>query len=474
MVKKPGSSNQTVAVWEQDPGSGAQPDGGALLNVPAPHLDQTPYPLATKSKAPAIKVYKPGTTEFRYWAGSAAARRGADFWGTIVPKGTTWEGDVGDQLTLKFDEGDDLNAFYDRTGLSFFHGTSAGRTVYSGESPDIVCHELGHAVLDSIRPQFWDAANFEVPAFHESFGDMSALLTALQVPSLRDGVLQETGGVLYRNSRLSRLAEQLGWAIRQQAPDAVDKDCLRNAVNQFVYRDPNTLPDSAPAAELCREAHSFSRVFTSAFFESLGGMLRVLAGSNPATSDQLLQASQDMAKILVAAILQTPVVPAFFSQVAGHMIAVAAGQAGNPYGEAIKSAFVRHGILSVQSAATVSAVTLSAQAIRPQEPTQLPTTRISVAEFGLSVDTILVHVGAQKRFEVAGSAVGGGSAQSLTHDETAKRYVEDLIRRGRLDTGRFGNSKSAVTHPYALKTHALVEENHEVYLRRLRIDCDFD
>ena len=66
------------------------------------------------------------------------------------------------------------------------HGSAAGRTVFSGESPDVVCHELGHAILDSLKPQLFDAASMEVAAFHESFGDMSASLSALQLPSLRE------------------------------------------------------------------------------------------------------------------------------------------------------------------------------------------------------------------------------------------------------------------------------------------------
>src|SRR5262249_30524837 len=82
---------------------------------------------------------------------------------------------------VDLDFGVDLNAFYDREGLKFFHGSGAGRTVFSGESPDIVCHELGHALLDSFKPQLFDAASIEVAAFHESFGDMSAILSALQL-----------------------------------------------------------------------------------------------------------------------------------------------------------------------------------------------------------------------------------------------------------------------------------------------------
>ena len=194
-------------------------------------------------------------------------------------------------------------------------------TVYSGESPDIVCHEMGHAILDAIKPQLWGAASHEAAAFHESFGDMSAILSALQLQSLRTAILHDTGGHLYQSSRLSRLAEQLGTAIRAQHPDAVNPDCLRNAVNSFTYQDPINLPQMAPAVQLSSEPHSLSRVFTGACFEALAGMLAAKAAdcSSP-TEQELLAASQDMGDILVAGARQVPVVSNFYAQVAAAMV----------------------------------------------------------------------------------------------------------------------------------------------------------
>src|SRR6185295_11542200 len=154
------------------------------------------------------------------------------------------------------DDGVDLNAFYtrggfgDAPGLHFFHDTVGGRTFFSGESPDVACHEMGHAFLDAIRPQLFDVASVEAAAFHESFGDMTAILSNLQIPSFRQTVFNETQGKINRASRLSRLAEQLGAAIRVQHPDAVARDCLRNAANSFFYRDPQTIPPSGPASQL--------------------------------------------------------------------------------------------------------------------------------------------------------------------------------------------------------------------------------
>ena len=71
-----------------------------------------------------------------------------------------------------------------------------GVTYFSAESPDVACHEMGHAVLDAVRPQLWNAQSIEAAAFHESFGDMTAILSALQVPSFAQPVFNETHGNL--------------------------------------------------------------------------------------------------------------------------------------------------------------------------------------------------------------------------------------------------------------------------------------
>jgi hypothetical protein len=104
--------------------------------------------------------------------------------------------------------------------------------------------------------------NAYVAAFHESFGDMSAILSALQLDSVRAKVIQETGGRLNVNSELSRLAPQLGWAIRQLSPTAVDADCLRNAANRFFYQDPDDLPpppQQVNSLPRCIPSRAFSR-----------------------------------------------------------------------------------------------------------------------------------------------------------------------------------------------------------------------
>jgi hypothetical protein len=466
-----------INAWEDDPAAGNQPSGGQVIQRPVPVLRDQPLPIRIvhPASAPEAKPHPPGTAEFRYWTAAEALRRGADLWGALLP-GLSWE--VGPILPVDLDFGVDLNAFYDRVGLKFFHGVAAGRTVFSGESPDVVCHELGHALLDSFKPQLFDAASIEVAAFHESFGDMSALLSALQLPSVREGVLAETGGVLRRASRLSRLAEQLGWAIRQSAPSAVEPDCLRNAVNSFFYRDPDTLPTTAPATSLSSEPHSFSRVFTGAFFEGLAGML---ATQDTRDEAALLQVSQDIGAILVQGIRAASVVPTFFSQVAASMLAVGASRfSAQGYEAPLRSGFVRHGVLppSMAVAATHAPVRIAALAATSESKT-LPTLQLSVAEYGLGVPSIVVYAAAEpKRLQVTGAALAVGAAPSPGEDQAAKSFFEDLLRRGRLKVAKAAKSaaeivRAAAPSTHETHTHELRREGRHMVLRRVRIDCAF-
>lgn len=469
-----------IAAWEQDPGSGNSPDGGQLIQIPAPDLSASKLPtvIENPAKAPEAQVYKIASPEFRYWAAAAALDRASEFWSIQVPD-IKWQ--AGKILPVDLYHGDDLNAYYDRVGLRFFQGNVGSRTFYSGESPDVVCHEHGHAVLDSVKPQLWDAASIEVAAFHESFGDMSAILCQLQVPSLRHTVLLETGKALYRSSRLSRLAEQLGWAIRQSNPTAVDPDCLRNAVNSFFYQDPDTLPSYAPGSSLSSEPHSFSRIFTSSFFEGLANMFK---SRDAQDEENLLQVSLDMGKILINAVQAASVVPTFFSQVAVNMMQAAASLfPKNNYVQALKAGFLKHGIVSPASSGILTLASLKknkvVQNLDHSSGTELPKFSLAVHEYGLGSDHIVVHSAAEvKHFDVAGANSDIGSMEAPAEDVAAKAFLEDLLRRGRLkledgenDTVGFG---SPGIEGHDRHTHILKKEGKDLILKRIRIDCCFN
>jgi hypothetical protein len=473
----PRAAGADILAWENDPYAQSRPTKPPALAAPivrpVPNLAAAALGVSIVESRPSPARYNPGSAEFRYWTAAEALRRAADFWAPLLPSGTRWYSTVGARLSVTLDAGEDLNAYYDRNGLDFFHGPAGRMIVYSGESPDVVCHEFGHAVLDALRPQLWNAATAEAAAFHESFGDMSALLTALQLQSMRERVLLDTDNRLYRTSQLSRLAEQLGWAIRQSYPDAVDTDCLRNAVNSFFYKDPTTLPPSAPASLLSSEPHSFSRVFTGAFFEALGGIFATF----DANEANLQQASIDAAKILIKAVQAAPVVPSYYSQVAAGMLRAAPDK----YNQALSGAFMRHGILSPESAhSMVAAPSIAAAEMTRLSgvPTDLPTVPIDCAEYGLGIDVILMHVPSQpKRFNVAGAAPDVGSLTSPAHDQAAKAFMEDLVRLGRVDLKPGVGARPAevaLQHPGRKKTHRLEKTGNGVVLKRIHFDCGFD
>ena len=472
-----GSPGTLVACWEDDPGEPTLSPPLSPIQVPVPDQSATPLPFKISGTAPQPGVFQPGTPEFRYFAAAAALRRTADFWSGIVPSGTSWE--VGNVLPVELDSGVDLNAFYtrggdgDSPGLHFFHDSVSGRVYYSGESPDVVCHEMGHGVLDAIRPQLFDAQTIEAAAFHEGFADCSALLSALQVPSFRAVLLSDTGGVLGRSSRWSRVAEQLGFAIRDGHPDAVDPDCLRNASNSFFYTDPQQLPPSAPASQLSSEPHSFSRVFSGAFLNVLAGIFTTIGDNSDAS---LVKTAQDGAHLLIGAILTAPVVPDYFSQVAAAMVQFGEGSPFNgKYHDVIQSAFVRKGILSLQAAATLRGVPkppargVSAMKGRAEE---LPRVAISAAAYGLKQPVVKVHIAAEiKHLGVTGAA-SAGTAEPRGGQNAAESYTEDLFQRGHVDLGAHGDT--GLKHPFSFKTHRIVEEKGDLVLKRITFDCGFD
>ena len=474
-----------VASWEDDPGDPKSHPPLSPVTVSVPNQAASPLPYKLAGKAPLPQIYQSGTTNFVYYATASALRRTANFWGGILPAGTRWQ--VGKVLPVSIDSGVDLNAFYTRggggesPGLHFFHASVGGRIYFSGESPDVCCHEMGHAVLDALRPQLFDAQTIEAAAFHESFGDISALLSALQVASFRQTVLSETESAINRASRLSRLAEQLGAAIRVGHPDAVDPDCLRNAANSFFYTDPQTLPPGAPASQLSSEPHSFSRVFTSGFLDALAGVFRL---QGPPSSDGLVQATQDIARLLVAGVRNASVVPDYYSQVAAQM--VQAGEAApfnGRYRDVLKSAFVRRGILSLQAATTLGG--LSRQAVRamtiaagrgeaPIGARALPVAAISAAPYGLKKSVLKVQTaGEPKHLAVTGSSRLIGPTEPRSAQNAAESYTEDLFQRGHVNVGRHAHATTGLRHPYSFKTHVIVEEGGDLMLRRTTFDCGF-
>ena len=490
--------------WPTDPMGGVPP---LQLPVPAMPGAQLPTRIIAPARAPAPQIHPLGTDGFRYWTAAEAMRRAASFW--VAAGARAWHRDIGASIPVRLDDGIDLNAYYARNdfpaedvkqGLSFFHDTvrdvAAGRqiTVFSGESPDVVAHEFGHAVLDSLKPALFELASIEAAAFHESFGDMSAILTALQLPSVRQAVLEETDGNLRRNSSVSRVAEQLGFAIRQRSPAAVDRDSLRNAANSFVYVDPLTLPSTGPATQLTRAAHNFSRVFTGAFLEALGGMVARQA-SRP-RADDVEQASADMGRILAQGASAAPVSTRFFQSVAEQMVLVDANLFAGKYAEALTTAFVRRGLMPVRSLAAPEAVAstparagaaaarfsaaASGRAPRAAGTDKPVEVAIDGAAVGLPVKTLYVNAPPVDDISTpAGSMMAGVAAREtlvIPRVTDVQAFVEALIVRGRVTlpatAGRRRGLVASLSKARKHATHYLsTRADESLELKRISFEC---
>jgi hypothetical protein len=446
-----------VRVWEDDPMAGAVPVERAQASLP-----KAPMGITIDVEAPAATLYEPGTPEFRYWQAADALARATAFWASVVPPGTTWQ--AGTTMPVRLDAGDRLNAVYTRADLRFFRTNVAGTTVATAESADVVSHELGHAVLDAVRPQLWDAMSHEVAAFHESFGDISAILVALQQPAVRDEVLAETGGALYRSSRLSRVAEQLGWGQRQRQPCSAEADCLRNAVNCFAYQKPTALPTTSPAVLLSSAPHSFSRVFTGAFFQMYAGMVVLLR--RPPTTDDLRTASADAGRLLVTAVQSAPIVADYLAQVAAHIVEADKALFDGRYASAIEFGMAGRGILSLPSARAVAGAPAPA-AFAALADGQLPTAAFTGSEFGLDRPVVLRVPGQPRRLAALSAASDGGSMAASPAEEVAAGFLRELLARQRVALPGDG-ADPAQSGP--LKTHRLADRGDHLEVERVLVD----
>jgi len=511
-----------INIFEDDPFSEnnptANPATAATIAVAVPANSNPALQTRTVESQPVPARYTPGTADFRFWVAQEALARGINFWTPLLPPGTRWTAISPLRVTLA--AGQSLNASYNRAlGLRFFQQTVQNVTITAAESPDVVCHELGHAILDAIRPELFSAANVEGAAFHESFGDITSILAALQLPSLRAKVLAETQGRLNVNSRLSRVAEQLGWGIRQLSPTAVDSDSLRNAANRFFYQPPSQLPPSAPSTQLSTEEHSYSRVFTGAFLDALAGMVNTVGG---ASDTNLLVVSRDLGQLLIDAVLIAPITARYFSQVAANMIQADQTRNGGRYRNALRRAFVQHGILAPAAAAALAEAPtpeavevpvpettkgmagagIAAETTQtvlayggdvkdshlagPEDAPELPTRQVAIGP-GLA---LRVHVAVEhERFAAAPTATGGGVIEDEDPEEDARSFVEDLIQLGRIEfevvkgiAPEFGGMPGEAS-PKMLemlrtaseevhdKTHVVIATPDGPILKRLRFNC---
>jgi Fungalysin metallopeptidase (M36) len=281
---------------------------------------------------------QPGTPDFLFWQCRQAAISGMKAWELHAGILRNWFNGrrihLVQNAVAEFGAPPDLNAYYDRTSFQFFEFTGGGKTTFSGESTDVVAHEIGHGLLDAIRPDLWDTPYLEVNAFHEAFGDCMALLTALADSKTRQAFLSRRNN----HNFLETTAEDLSEAIRRVAPNH-NAAAPRRALNTLNWQLPSTLPNDGGPGVLINESHSFAQIFNGCFYD----LMRNLVGST-VTQTALRHAVRTAGRLLVAGARNAPESLRFF-QAVGRAMSLADQEINDGANrDAIGQAFGSHNI----------------------------------------------------------------------------------------------------------------------------------
>ncbi len=231
------------------------------------------------------------------------------------------------------------NAYYsrDEKALKFFffkaNNQPAGSPdVFTCRSLDIVAHETGHAILDALKPDWF---SFNAPAqtggLHESFGDITAILTILSQLDLVEYIVAQTKSDLHRRNILAALAEQFGNALGM--PNG-----LRGADNDLKL------------SEVTDEVHDISQVFTGAVYDILADIFT--ANRNPRLRDDavtLYETGQYMAGLIIRSIEKAPANNAIYADVAKAAIEIATADGHPDYAIFIEKHFTLREVLGPQA-----------------------------------------------------------------------------------------------------------------------------
>lgn len=162
---------------------------------------------------------------------------------TIIPHAGYWE-----------------NAYYDRStgALHFFYFEGVdGSPVFTCLSHDIITHELGHAVLDGLKPYYNEISSPATSGFHEFFGDAIAIATKLTHRPIAALVAGRQDAVT-STSVITNIAAGFGANLSANYGSLANA-YLRSAANNKKMKD----------VEHLYQEHLYSEVLTGAYYSFL-------------------------------------------------------------------------------------------------------------------------------------------------------------------------------------------------------------
>jgi len=323
------------------------------------------------------------------------------------------------------DAGKDFNAYYSRQAgsLNFFHDTDpkTNQVVFSGKSGEVVSHEVGHAMLDGIRPDYLGTWGTDPGGFHESFGDIMGMLMALQDDKSVEVIARQTGGDLSKQNSLAHTGEELGAAINNSVgKNVTGGSYVRNAINKFTWQDPSTLPDRGGPDQLGSEVHSWSRLWTGAFYDVLKGMVsqNMAAGMTPEKA--LKAAGEENLQMYGHLLKEAPRGEFTYQQMANTLLKVDSKHMGGKNQALLRQVYTDRKILNP------SLFAADAEANPRVDPNQPPVRSLGVT---LSGDDFGMFSGARVETQVDGSNPLVKDADSQNR---LKGNLKRLIAQGRI------------------------------------------
>jgi hypothetical protein len=176
------------------------------------------------------------------------------------------------------------NAYYDPMSNKLVLGSvfnlSTQEVINASNDSDVLIHELGHKLLDDLRPSYIDNPfHFESGAVHEAFGDINAFLSAASDHNVQK-YIQDNKIDLTKTNILSQIAEYFGKTIYTNIKQT--KELLNN--NPYMLKDElSKIKDEKPIRDISesfeykkysdlkkegKEVHLQSKSLSNAFYKA--------------------------------------------------------------------------------------------------------------------------------------------------------------------------------------------------------------
>jgi len=249
------------------------------------------------------------------------------------------------------------NAHYAGEDAGVFFGYvegGDGAPVYTCLSHDIVAHEVTHAVLDGLRPQFIEPSLPDQPAFHEAFADVVALLSVFSVTELVLAVLgraDESGRVPKESVDPERLAASPLFTLATEFGEALS-GVRGSALRRSLELEPGDAWRESPEFE---EPHRRGEVLVAAFLRTVIDMWsKRLADieanervSQARAAEEGAKAAAHLLRMAIRAIDYSPAVELEFDDYLDAMLVsdeVLAPDDEHDYRESVRTSFNAFGI----------------------------------------------------------------------------------------------------------------------------------